>query len=370
MAFHKDDVANSKRDDSVSLSGIDYIEFYVGNAHQAAHFYRTTFGFRPVAYAGLETGERDRASFIMEQGRIRLILTAAISPESQIAEHVRLHGDSVKDIAFVVVDAAQAFTAAVKRGAAPVMEPTIFEGQEGRLIKSTVAACGRTVHSFIQRDFSRQAFFPQYRALGNTLLALSTGLKEIDHIAITVEKGALDRWIEFYQNVFGFHQSHKEDISTEYSAMNSRVVQSGSVKFPIMEPAPGRRKSQIEEYLEFNHGPGAQHVAFLSDNITETVRELRKNGIDFLISPDTYYQLLKGRIGEIDEDINLLRKLNILVDCDQWGYLLQIFSKPLQSRPTFFIEVIQRVGARGFGGGNIRALFEAVEREQTIRGNL
>ncbi len=356
----------------MSFKGFDYIEFYVGNAYQAAHFYRTAFGFLPVAYAGLETGERDRVSYLMEQGQIRLILTAATSPESQVAEHVRLHGDSVKDIAFAVDDARQAFAFVVNHGATPVMEPSVFEDKDGRMIKATIAAFGHTVHSFIERNGSQRAFFPQYRPITKTSPALSSSLEIIDHVAISVEKGSLDQWIDFYKNILGFQQSHQEDISTEYSAMNSKVVQSGNerIKLPIMEPALGQRKSQIEEYLEFNNGPGAQHIAFLSNNIIETVRFLRKNDIEFLCSPDTYYKMLESRIGEINEDIDLLRELNILADRDDWGYLLQIFSKPLQSRPTLFIEIIQRVGARGFGAGNIRALFEAVEREQAMRGNL
>jgi len=372
MTSQKDGLACSSRDDFVSLKGFDHVELYVGDARQAAHFYRTTFGFLPVAYAGLETGERDRVSFVMEQGQIRLILTSSISPESPVAEHVLLHGDSVKDIAFEVDDAAHAFEVAVKRGAAPVAAPSVFENQDGHMIKSTIAACGHTVHSFIQRDGPQSAFLPRYRPIPKSPPALSTGLEAIDHIAISVEKGALDRWIDFYKNVLDFHQSHQEDIFTEYSAMNSKVVQNdnGGVKFPIMEPALGRGKSQIEEYLEFNRGPGAQHVAFLSNDIVETVRLLRENNIEFLSSPDTYYQMLGDRIGEIDESVDPLRELNILVDRDQWGYLLQIFSKPLQSRPTLFVEIIQRVGARGFGSGNIRALFEAVEREQAMRGNL
>jgi 4-hydroxyphenylpyruvate dioxygenase len=372
MTNQKDGLARSERDDFVSLKGFDYIELYVGNARQAAHFYRTAFGFLPVAYAGLETGERDRASFVMEQGRIRIVLTSATSPESPVAEHVRLHGDSIKDIAFVVDDAAHAFAVAVARGATPVMGPSVFENRGGRLIKSTIAACGHTVHSLIQRDGLRDAFLPQFHAIPRPSPALSAGLEAIDHIAINVEEGALDRWVDFYKNVLDFHQSHQEDIYTEYSAMNSKVVQNdnGGVKFPILEPARGRRKSQIEEYLEFNNGPGAQHVAFLSNNIVETVRLLRESGIEFLPSPDTYYQMLEGRIGEIAEDVDSLRELNILVDRDRWGYLLQIFSRPLQSRPTLFVEIIQRVGARGFGSGNIRALFEAVEREQAMRGNL
>jgi 4-hydroxyphenylpyruvate dioxygenase len=372
MASHQDDITRLKRDDFLSLKGFDYIELYVGNAHQAAYFYRTAFGFRLVAYAGLETSERDRVSYIIEQGQIRLILTAAISSESPVAEHVRLHGDSIKDIAFTVDDATRAFAVAVSRGATPVMEPTVFENQDGRLIKSIIGACGHTVHSFIQRDGPQQTFFPQYRALTNEMPASSTGLQAIDHVAISVEKDALCQWVDFYENVLDFKQSHQEDILTECSGMNSAVVQNGdgAIKFPIMEPALGRRKSQIEEYLEFNGGPGAQHVAFLSNNIVETVRLLRKNGIEFLYSPDTYYQMLKSRVGEINEDLNSLREMSILVDRDEWGYLLQIFSKPLQSRPTLFIEIIQRAGARGFGGGNIRALFEAVEREQAMRGTL
>jgi 4-hydroxyphenylpyruvate dioxygenase len=362
-----------KNDDFISIKGFDYIELYVGNAQQAAHFYRTTFGFLPVAFVGLETGERDRVSIIMEQGQIRLILTAPTSPESQVAEHVRLHGDGIKDIAFVVDDVAHAFAVAVKRGATPILEPSVFEDQDGCLIKATIATCGHTVHSFIQRVGLQHSLFPPYRAITKTLpVSSSTGLKSIDHIAISVEKGAMNQWVDFYKNVLDFRQSHQEDVFTEYSAMNSKVVQNdnGIIKFPIIEPAPGRCKSQIEEYLEFNKGPGAQHVAFLSGDIIETVRLLRENNIEFLLTPNTYYQLLEGRIGEINEDINSLRELNILADRDQWGYLLQIFSKPLQSRPTLFVEIIQRVGARGFGGGNIQALFEAVEREQAMRGNL
>ena len=368
----KDRSAYNENLNSVSVKGIDYIELYVGNALQGAHFFRTAFGFRPVAYTGLETGERDRVSFIMEQGQIRLILTSATSPDSPVAEHVQLHGDGVKDIAFVVDDVSQAFALAVKRGAAPVLPPTAFEGQEGRLVKATIAACGNMVHSITQLTGSQRSFSAPYRPLAKAPPTFPTGLKAIDHIAVNVERGALDRWVDFYQNVLDFRLSHQEDVFTENSAMNSKVVQNfdGSVKFPIIEPAAGRRKSQIEEYLEFNRGPGAQHIAFLSDNIVETVRQLRENNIEFLLSPDAYYQMLKPRVGEIDVDLDSLRNLSILADRDPWGYLLQIFSKPLQSRPTLFVEIIQRVGARGFGGGNIRALFEAVEREQSLRGNL
>src|SRR5687767_11259888 len=258
MTNQSDELSCSERVGQASLKGFDYIELYVGDARQAAHFYRTAFGFVPVAYAGLETGARDRVSFVMEQGQIKLVLTSPLSPESPVAEHVRLHGDGVKDIAFEVDDAAEAFEVAVKRGASPVEAPSVFQNQDGRLIKSTVGACGHTVHSFIQRDGPRHEFLPGYRPISNSPPVSSSGLEAIDHIAISVEEGALDRWIDFYSNVLGFHQSHQEDIYTEYSGMNSKVVENdnGGVKFPIMEPAPGSRKSQIEEYLEFNRGPG------------------------------------------------------------------------------------------------------------------
>jgi 4-hydroxyphenylpyruvate dioxygenase len=367
-----DHSAQNENRNSISVKSIDYIELYVGNALQAAHFFRTAFGFRPIAYTGLETGERDRVSFIMEQGEIRLILTAAALPDSPVAEHVRLHGDGVKDIALAVDDVSRAFGLAVKRGATPVLSPTVFEGQDNRLVKATIAACGNLAHSFTQRTGTRNSCSAPYRPLAKAPPAFPTGLKAIDHIAVNVERGALDRWVDFYRDVLDFRLSHQEDVFTENSAMNSKVVQNfdGRVKFPIIEPAEGRRKSQIEEYLEFNRGPGAQHIAFLSDNIVETVRQLRENNIEFLLSPDAYYQMLKPRVGEIEVDLESLRSLSILADRDPWGYLLQIFSKPLQSRPTLFVEIIQRVGARGFGGGNIRALFEAVEREQSLRGNL
>jgi 4-hydroxyphenylpyruvate dioxygenase len=357
--------------DVIKLNGFDYIQLYVGNARHTAHFYRTTFGFQPVAYAGLETGERDHASFVMEQGEIRLILTSAISPDSPVAAHVSLHGDSVKDIAFRVDDAIAAFDTAIERGATPVLEPTMVEGENGRWIKATVATCGHTVHSFIQRD-SEFLLFPGYQPLKNLQPAIGSGLTEIDHIALSVEAGSLDRWIEFYKDVLGFHQSHQEDVSTEHSAMNSKVVQNptGEIKFPMMEPAAGRRKSQIDEYLTFHRGPGVQHLAFLSGDIVQSVRVLRENTIEFLNTPTSYYNMLEDRVGRLDEDPETLQALGILADRDDWGYLLQIFTRPLQTRPTLFMEVIQRSGARGFGGGNIKALFEAVEREQIKRGNL
>jgi 4-hydroxyphenylpyruvate dioxygenase len=354
------------------FEGFDYLELYVGNTYHAAHFYRTTFGFVPVAYSGLETGERGRVSFLMQQGNIRLLLTAAVTPDSPIAQHVHRHGDSIKDLAISVPDAERAFQTAVAGGAVPVMEPTAFEGDSGRVVKATVAAFGSTEHSFVEREGEADFFLPRFAPYTRPLAVNQTGLTEIDHVAISVEAGQLDRWVEFYRDVLGFHQSHHEDVKTQHSAMNSKVMQNvtGTIKFPIMEPAPGSRKSQIEEYLAYNHGPGAQHIALISHDIVATIGKLRENGIDFLDTPDAYYSMLEGRVGKIDAEISALHKFNILVDRDEWGYLMQIFTKPLQSRPTLFFEVIQRVGAKGFGGGNIQALFMALEQEQAARGNL
>ncbi|HEX6287990.1 MAG TPA: 4-hydroxyphenylpyruvate dioxygenase [Herpetosiphonaceae bacterium] len=369
------ELSRSSEQDFLPLKGIDYVEFYVGNARQAAHFYRLAFGFKPIAYAGLETGVRDRTSYVMQQRNIRLVLTGALGPDSPIAEHVKEHGDGVKDIAFTVDDAAAAFEETVKRGARPVMEPTVFEGQKGRIIKSTIAAYGDTVHSFIQRDEYHGTFFPKFHAIKNPPPATPTGLAAIDHIVGNVELGKMNDWVEFYNQVLGFHQLQAftdDDISTEYSALMSKVVENGEgrIKFPINEPAEGKKKSQIDEYLQYYRGPGAQHLALITGDIIETVRALRANGVDFLRTPDTYYEMLSDRVGKIDEDINILRELNILVDRDDEGYLLQIFTRPLQDRPTVFFEIIQRKGARGFGAGNFKALFEAIEREQALRGNL
>jgi 4-hydroxyphenylpyruvate dioxygenase len=341
----------------------------VGNAYQAAHFYRMIFGFRLTAYAGLETGLRDRVSFVLEQGNVRLVLTSAMDGNSPIVEHVSLHGDSVKDIAITVDDATATFENAISRGARPVLEPTVYADSEGFVIKATVGVCGDMVHSFIQRKGFNGTFLPGYRTLNNQPSIISTGLTGIDHIALSVEQTKMDHWIEFYKEVFGFHQSHSEDVSSEYSAMSSKVVQNsiGNIIFPIVEPKKGARKSQIEEYLEFHRGAGVQHIAFSSEDIIGTVGELRSRGIEFLRTPDTYYDLLEGRVGRIKEDVKLLRERSILVDRDSSGYLMQIFTKPLQSRPTVFFEVIQRNGSRGFGSGNIKALFESIEREQALR---
>jgi 4-hydroxyphenylpyruvate dioxygenase len=358
--------------DHLGLRAIDYIEFYVGNAHQSAHYYRTAFGFAPIARTGLETGLRDRMSLALMQGDIRLVLTSPLGSEGEIANHVKLHGDGIKDIAFRVDDATWAFEQSVKRGAIPIQEPTLLEDPSGMIVKSTVATFGDTVHSFIERDAYKGTFLPGYRQIENPPPSVSMGISEVDHVAVSLQPNELDRWVEFYVDVMGFHTSHKEDVATEYSGMNSKVVQNatGAIKFPMMEPSPGKRRSQIEDYLMFYGGPGTQHVAFSSSNIIGTIRSLRTNSIEFLSTPSTYYESLGQRVGEIVEDVSALQDLNILVDRDGWGYLMQIFTRPLQSRPTFFVEVIQRMGARGFGSGNIKALFEAVEREQAIRESM
>lgn len=354
------------------IKEIAYVEFYVGNASQAAHFYRTAFGFRPVAKATLETGARERTSYVLRQNDITLVLTSALTPDSPVAEHVRVHGDSVKDIAFAVDDVEETFAEVVRRGARPLLQPTVFEQNGSRTIKATVAAYGDTVHSFVEAHGTGVANFPGYQSIERPTHVESIGLSAIDHIAVCVEPGALNRWFDFYIEVFDFRHSHQEDIQTENTAMNSGVVQNsdGRVQFPIMEPAPHKSASQIDEYLDFHHGSGAQHIALLSDDVVHTVRALRENGIEFLETPDTYYDRLEERLGRVDEDVAKLRDLNILLDHDQWGTLLQVFTKPLHDRPTAFMEIIQRKGARGFGGGNIKALFEAIEREQALRGNL
>jgi 4-hydroxyphenylpyruvate dioxygenase len=356
----------------ISIRGVDYLEIYVGNAHQAMHFYRLLYGFKPCAYAGLETGARASTSVVLEQNNVRLVLTGALVPDSPISKHVKLHGDSVRDIAFRVDDASSAYETAVSRGALSVLAPTVFEDEHGQVIQATVKTFGDCVHSFIQRDAYDGVFLPGYRPYSGLSATLQPHLSRIDHIAVCVERGELARWIEFYEKVLGFHLSHQEDVATEYSAMNSQVIedQTGSVKFPIMEPAPSKRKSQIEEYLTFHCGPGVQHIAFSSDDIVQTVETLRSAGTDFLVPPSSYYETLVARIGQIEEDVLTLKRFNILVDRDPWGYLMQIFTKPIQGLPTLFLEIIQRHDARGFGGGNIKALFEAVEREQLRRGNL
>lgn len=366
---------SEKRNDgeaAVCLHGFDHIEFYVGNVRQAAYFYRTAFGFTPIGFVGLETGEREHVSFVMQQNDIRLVLTGGLTVDSPASRHVNIHGDSIKDIAFTVNDATRAFDETVKRGARPIMEPVVMEDAEGQVIKATIGAFGDTVHSFVERRNFNGRFLPQFKNIDNQP-AVSLGLQEVDHVAVSAEEGRLDEWVHFYQSVLNFHQSHQENVETDYSAMNSKVVQnsSGSVKFPIVVPAIGKRKSQVDEYLTFHKGAGAQHIALCCDNITHAVRALRASQIAFLRTPNTYYDVLEERLGKItDEDVEVLRELNILVDRDSSGYLLQIFTQPLQTRPTVFFELIERKGALGFGGGNIKALFEALESEQALRQNL
>jgi 4-hydroxyphenylpyruvate dioxygenase len=363
--------------DPLELQGIDYVEFYVANARQAAHFYRTTLGMRPVAYAGLETGSRDRASWVLSRRNVRFVLTAPLLPDPQhpVAAFVARHGDGVKDIALRVADAAAAYHEALRRGARSVREPEALEDAYGRVVRATIAAYGDTVHSFVQRDGYEGAFMPGFQPLEYDLPVPETGLAAIDHIVGNVELGHMDEWVAYYRDVLGFKQLihfDDKDISTEYSALMSKVMQNGSgrIKFPINEPAEGRKKSQIEEYLEYYGGPGVQHIALATGDIMASVDALRAAGIPFLRVPETYYEDLPARVGQIAEDVRELARRGILVDRDEEGYLLQIFSQPLQDRPTLFLEIIQRKGSRGFGKGNFRALFEALEREQARRGNL
>jgi 4-hydroxyphenylpyruvate dioxygenase len=362
-------------EDFMPLHGIDHVELYVGNALQSAHFYVHALGFREVAYAGLETGIRDRASHVLQQGRIRIVLTGALTPDHEIGRHAARHGDGVKVIALSVPDAERAYREAVARGAEGVREPWEASDEHGTVRMATIATYGETLHTFVDRSEYKGPFLPGYTARELASPAGDTGLLTIDHIVGNVELGAMERWVKFYEDVFGMTEMihfSDDDISTEYSALMSKVVTSGDgrIKFPINEPAEGKRKSQIDEYLEFYGGPGAQHIAVATRDIVGTVEALQARGIEFLRTPDAYYDEVPERIGKIDEDLADLRRLGILADRDDEGYLLQIFTKPIGDRPTMFLEVIERHGARGFGDGNFKALFEAIEREQELRGNL
>jgi 4-hydroxyphenylpyruvate dioxygenase len=363
-------------DDFLPINGTDFVEFYVGNAKQAAHFYKAAFGFDIIAYAGLETGVRDRVSFVLQQGKIRFVLTGALDQNSEIAEHVKQHGDGIKDIALWVDDATRSFEETVARGARAVREPTRLEDDAGFVIISAIATYGDTIHSFVQRDDYSGVFMPGYVARDDPYWPVSPiGLRYVDHCVGNVALGDMNRYVSFYADVMGFKQLvsfDDKDISTDYTALMSKVMSSGNerIKFPINEPADGRKKSQIEEYLDFYAGPGVQHVAMATDDVVRTVSELRRRGVEFLHVPTTYYDDLEDRVGQIDEDLGSLRDLGILVDRDDEGYLLQIFTRPVQDRPTVFYEIIQRKGARSFGKGNFKALFEAIEREQALRGTL
>ena len=361
--------------DFLPINGTDHIEFYVGNAKQAAYFYQAAFGFELIAYAGPETGVRDRASYVLQQNKIRLVLTTSLSDSSEIAEHVKKHGDGVKVLALWVDDAEMAFYETVKRGAVPAAPPHTLTDSEGSVVLSSIHTYGDTLHTFVERKNYKGAFLPGYQPRKSGFDVQPLGLQHIDHCVGNVPLGEMNRWVSFYEETMGFKMLitfDDDDISTEYSALMSKVVSNGNgyVKFPINEPAAGKKKSQIEEYLDFYNGAGVQHIAIATDNIILTVSELRKRGVEFLSVPESYYATLQERVGSIDEDLAPLQALNILVDRDEEGYLLQIFSKPVEDRPTLFFEFIQRKGAKSFGKGNFKALFEAIEREQALRGNL
>jgi 4-hydroxyphenylpyruvate dioxygenase len=361
--------------DAFPINGTDYVEFYVGNAKQASHYYRAAFGYRLVAYRGPETGVRDRASYLMQQGKIRLVLTTSIAPDTPIANHVHVHGDGVKDYALWVDDARSAYATAVERGAIPIREPEVLSDEFGEVVVAAIGTYGDTIHSLVERRNYRGVFLPGFVAVTPHYQPDDVGLKYVDHCVGNVELGQMNRWVDYYADVMGFRNLitfDDSDISTEYSSLMSKVMSNGNdkIKFPINEPASGKKKSQIEEYLDFYRGPGAQHLALATDNILDTVTKLRDRGVEFLVVPTSYYADLQDRVGVIDENIDELAKLGILVDRDPDGYLLQIFTKPVEDRPTLFYEIIQRKGAKSFGKGNFKALFEAIEREQELRGNL
>jgi 4-hydroxyphenylpyruvate dioxygenase len=367
--------ASSASTDTFPINGTDFVEFYVGNAKQASNYYRTAFGFQLVGYRGPETGTRDRASYLLQQNKVRLILTSALTPEHPAAEHVARHGDGVRDIALWVDDARQAFDLAVERGARPAQKPTVLRDDAGEVVIAGIHTYGDTIHSLVERRNYTGLFLPGFQTASPRYNPPSVGLQYVDHCVGNVELGAMNTWVNFYRDVMGFRNLisfDDKDISTEYSSLMSKVVASGNdrIKFPINEPAKGRKKSQIDEYLDFYRGPGVQHLALATDNIIETVTALRDRGVDFLQVPKAYYDSVLDRVGHIDEDLAPLKELGILVDRDDEGYLLQIFSKPVQDRPTLFYEIIQRKGAKSFGKGNFKALFEAIEREQAARGNL
>ena len=362
--------------DFLPLEGTDYVEFYVGNAKQAAHYYMSAFGFQALAYAGPETGIKDKVSYAVRQHKLTFVLTTPLKPGNEIADHVYKHGDGVKALALRVSDAANAWKETIKRGAHSAMEPMTVTDESGDLVMSGIHTYGDTVHLFIERKNYNGIFMPGYKEWGNPYFQpADTGLQYVDHCVGNVGWHQMNPWVSFYENVMGFRNIltfDDEDISTEYSALMSKVMSNGNgfVKFPINEPAEGKKKSQVEEYLEYYNGEGVQHVALATNDIVKTVTELRKRGVEFLQVPTSYYNDLLERVGHIDEDLAPLKELGILVDRDHEGYLLQLFTKPVEDRPTLFFEIIQRKGAQSFGKGNFKALFEAIEREQAARGNL
>jgi 4-hydroxyphenylpyruvate dioxygenase len=376
MAQDLDQTSTQQHADVMPLTGIDHVEYYVGNAKQAAFYYSKAFGFKVTGYSGPETKVRDRASWVLEQGQARLVLTGAMGPDTPIAQHVLRHGDGVKDVAFGVPDATHAFEYATGQGATPILEPVILEDENGKVVRSTIAAYGDTVHSFIERENYSGSFLPGYRA--EAAIAddgPEVGIELIDHIVCNVELGKMTDWANFYARVLGFNQLvhfRDDQISSEYTALMSKVMWDGvgRVKLPINEPAPSKKKSQIDEYLEFYGGPGVQHIAMLSKDIISTVDALRARGVRFIRVPQTYYDAMRQRIGTIDESLDEVQRQNILADRDEEGYLLQIFTKNVEDRPTVFYEIIDRHGSQGFGLGNFKELFLAIEREQDERGNL
>jgi 4-hydroxyphenylpyruvate dioxygenase len=365
----------SEAEDFLPLLGTDYVELYVGNAKQSAHFYKTAFGFQSEAYAGLETGMKDRVSYVLKQDQIRLVLTTPLNEGGLINEHINLHGDGVKVVALWVEDATKAFEETVRRGAKPYMEPTKETDEHGEVVRSGIYTYGETVHIFVERKNYHGIFLPGYNAWNSHYNPTPVGLKFIDHMVGNVGWNEMNTWVEFYAKVMGFAQIvsfDDKDISTDYTALMSKVMSNGNgrIKFPINEPAEGKKKSQIEEYLDFYKGPGVQHIAVATDNIIETVSAMRQRGVEFLYVPETYYDNLLERVGAIDEDVETLKQHGVLIDRDDEGYLLQLFTKPVVDRPTLFFEIIQRKGAQSFGKGNFKALFEAIEREQENRGTL
>lgn len=361
--------------DFLPINGTDYVELYVGNAKQAAHFYKTAFGFQNLAYCGLETGIKDRESYVLVQDKIRLVLTSPLKSGTEIGQHIDIHGDGVKVVALWVDDARSAFSETTSRGAEVYFEPIVESDQFGEVVKAGIKTYGDTVHIFIERKNYNGIFLPGYKEWNTHYNPTSVGLKYIDHMVGNVGWGEMNKWVNFYAKTMGFSQLvsfDDKDISTDYTALMSKVMSNGNgrIKFPINEPAEGKKKSQIEEYLDFHGGAGIQHIAVATDNIIETVTALRDRGIEFLRVPAIYYDTVLDRVGEIDEELEPLKDLGILIDRDEEGYLLQIFTKPIEPRPTLFFEIIQRKGAKSFGKGNFKALFEAIEREQELRGTL
>jgi 4-hydroxyphenylpyruvate dioxygenase len=361
--------------DFLPLNGTDHIEFYVGNAKQSAYYYQAAFGFELIAYSGPETGVRDRASYVLKQDKIVLVLTTSLEPNSEISEFVKLHGDGVKSLSLWVDDATKSYEETTKRGAVSVFPPKKLTDEHGEVVVSAIKTYGDTIHTFVERKNYKGAFLPGFQPAKSLFKIEPIGLKYVDHCVGNVELGKMNDWVDFYENVMGFGlllTFDDKDISTEYTALMSKVVSNGNgyIKFPINEPAEGKKKSQIEEYIDFYKGAGCQHIAIATDDIIHTVGELRKRGVEFLHVPDTYYEDVLDRVGHINEDLMKLKDLNILIDRDEEGYLLQIFTKPVEDRPTLFYEIIQRCGAKSFGKGNFKALFESIEREQERRGNL